>query len=208
MWEIISQGGVCIYPLIACSIISLAVIIERFISLCRARRLYSEFINGFNRRLNENDMAEVIKYCQKISTPLAPIYESGLTAHLAHQDENHIRQAMQEKAQSELPVLDKNLKVLSVIAHISPLLGFLGTVTGMIKAFQKVEELSGRGEAVGPGHLAGGIWEALITTAVGLVIAIPTYLAHSYFTAQVDKLTSQMEKNSLELLEKISANKS
>ena len=201
MWEIISRGGFFIYPLILCSIISVALIIERFISLRQARRQYNTFIKDFNQCLAGNGVDEAIEYCKVNETPIARIYERGLETQRVNPDMNSIKQAMQETAQSELPALNKNLKTLSIIAHIAPLLGFLGTVTGMIKAFQTVEQLSQRGEAVGPGHLAGGIWEALITTAVGLVIAIPTYIAHSYFTGKTDNLTTEMEKSSLEMLQ-------
>lgn len=211
MWEFISKGGFLIYPLLLCSIVSLAVIIERFISLRKFYRSLNLFLDQFNRSLAEKNFSEALKLCETSKSLLARIYQRGLNTYQSQSrtetdadiNKETVRQTMQEIATLELPLLDKNLKILSNIAHIAPLLGFLGTVVGMIKAFKDIQNLAALGEAIGPGSLAGGIWEALITTAIGLSIAIPTYLAHSYFSNYVDKLINHMEKNTSEMLEKL-----
>lgn len=204
MWKFISQGGFFIYPLLLCSIVSLAIIIERFISLKRFYRELNLFLAQFNQSLEQKNFSEGLKLCESSKLLIARIYQKGLTVYQSQtQDKEIIRQAMQETAMLELPQLDKNLKTLSTIAHIAPLLGFLGTVVGMIKAFQEIQNLAALGEAIGPGSLAGGIWEALITTAIGLSIAIPTYLAYSYFSSYVDKLVNQMEKNTSAMMERL-----
>ena len=101
----------------------------------------------------------------------------------------------------ELRKLEKNLRGLGIIAHISPLLGLLGTVTGMIKCFMKIQELGGRVDAQ---VLAGGIWEALITTAAGLSIAIPAIIFYHYFEGKVDNFYHQMKDAAEEILEHLS----
>lgn len=201
MIELISKGGIFIWPLLACSIISLAVIIERFILLRKARRQTQEFITYFKPILEKKGIKEALDFTNNPALPLARIYNKGLTDYQKRMDKERLKQIMDETAGVELPVLEKNLRILSVIAHIAPLLGFLGTVTGMINAFKNVETLTRRGEPIGPGNLAGGIWEALITTAVGLGIAIPTYLAYTYFSNFVESLTTEMERNSRDIID-------
>jgi biopolymer transport protein ExbB len=203
MFEVFSRGGFMMWPLLLSSIIAVAVILERFISLRKSRNRFELFIRQFNPILAKKEISDAIDCCRKFTTPLARIYQKGLSEYQAEPSKEQIKKVMDETASLELPILEKNLKVLSVIAHIAPLLGFLGTVTGMIKAFQKIEQLSSQGEAVSPGHLAGGIWEALITTAAGLLIAIPTYLAYSYFSNYADKLTTEMEKHALETIDSL-----
>ncbi|MBI4834107.1 MAG: MotA/TolQ/ExbB proton channel family protein [Planctomycetes bacterium] len=203
MFEIISKGGFFIWPLLVCSVISLAVIIDRFFALRRGRREFAAFVKEFIPTLEKKGIKESIEFCRKSRVPLARIYEKGLEDYQSRMDKERTKQIMQEIAGLELPSLERGLKILSVIAHISPLLGFLGTVTGMINAFQTIQSATASGEPAGPGMLAGGIWEALITTAVGLIVAIPTYIAFAYFSNVVDKMTNDMERHSREMLEKL-----
>ena len=107
-----------------------------------------------------------------------------------------VKEAMGEAGGRELPFLEKYLQLLSTIAHICPLLGILGTVSGMIELFSDIQSQAG---VIGPGELAGGIWEALITTAAGLAVAIPSLLAHNYFVSRVDGFLTDVEQASMEL---------
>jgi biopolymer transport protein ExbB len=100
----------------------------------------------------------------------------------------------------EVPRLEKNLNALATIAHISPLLGLLGTVTGMLRCFQIIQQKATTLNPVNPGDLAGGIWEALITTVAGLIVAIPTYVAYNYLVNQADNLVLDMETAATELI--------
>lgn len=210
MWSFLAKGSFFIYPLLVCSVVSFALIIERFISLTRTRRFLSGFIPRLKKTVENGSIKDAVDLCSKHSkVPLTNIYKRGLVTYrqqkydkpstnLTRKEE--IKQALQESANVELPVLEKNLGTLSTIAYITPLLGFLGTVTGMIRAFQRVQELASTGQAVGPGDLAGGIWEALITTAVGLSIAIPTYLAYAYFKNYSGKIIEEIERNAIWLI--------
>jgi len=100
----------------------------------------------------------------------------------------------------EVPRLEKNLGVLATIAHIAPLIGLLGTVTGMVRAFQVIEQKAVAMTPVNPGDLAGGIWEALITTVAGLAVAIPTYVAYNFLVTKVDGFVLEMEKSATDLV--------
>ncbi len=112
-----------------------------------------------------------------------------------------IREAIEDAGIHEVPRLEKNLVVLATIAHISPLLGLLGTVVGMIRAFMTIEEMEG---VVNPSHLAGGIWEALLTTAFGLLVAILAYVAYNFLVARVGKIVLDMETSATEVVNLLS----
>ena len=112
---------------------------------------------------------------------------------------------VEEAAQLEIPRLEKHLPVLATIAHIAPLLGLLGTVTGMIRSFQVIQMKALALAPVNPGDLAGGIWEALLATVAGLAVAIPTYVAYNYLTSQVDNLVYDMERSATDLVNLLSS---
>ncbi|MCK4908800.1 MAG: MotA/TolQ/ExbB proton channel family protein [Planctomycetes bacterium] len=212
MWDFISRGGFFIYPLLLCSILALGIIIERFFTLYLTRKKLISFLKNLNEIVKKGSLAEAIEACEKSGLNLALIYKSGLAALKKQKSQRRsttgdpkeqVKTALQESAALELPSLEKNLGILSNIAHIAPLLGFLGTVTGMINAFQRIQEMANVGQGTGPGDLAGGIWEALLTTAIGLVIAIPTYVAYAYFRSVVTKTIGLMERNAVELVEQL-----
>jgi biopolymer transport protein ExbB len=137
-----------------------------------------------------------VAVCDETPGPVAHIVKAGILKHDRPKEE--IKETIQDAGQHEIPRLEKNLSVLATIAHISPLLGLLGTVLGMIAAFQRIQAESGR---VNAGDLAGGIWEALITTAAGLSVAIPTYVAYNYLVSRVNALVLDMEKSATEVVD-------
>jgi len=173
MLQILIKGGLLIVPLIFCSILALAIIIEKFITLkiieTRSRRFIDKtrsIINGDE----DNKTEKVLALCEMTSSPLSRILKAGIEKKDREREE--IREALEDAGSSEIPYLEKHLKILGTIVTVAPLIGLLGTVMGMIKAFNVIA-LKGVGE---PGALAGGIAEALITTAVGLSIAIPSLI--------------------------------
>jgi len=111
-----------------------------------------------------------------------------------------IKEAIEDAALYEVPKLEKNLSVLATLAHISPLLGLLGTVTGMVRCFQTIQAKATSFHPVSPGDLAGGIWEALLTTVIGLAVAIPTFVAYNYLVNRVNSFILELEKASTELV--------
>ena len=198
MISIIQRGGPLMYLILFCSVIALAVIIERLFHFYRARIDTQNFLEGIFNSIKGNKIVEAIEACDKTPGPVARILKQGILKHDRPRDE--IKETLNDAALHEVPLLEKNLGVLSTVAHITPLLGLLGTVSGMIACFQVIQEKASAFNPVSPGDLAEGIWVALITTAAGLTVAIPTLVAYNYLVSRVNKFVLDMEKGSIELV--------
>jgi len=183
-------------PIIACAIVAFAVAVERFFTLRRARINTREFMETIRTVLRQNKIAEAIEVCEKTPGPIARILKAGMLKH--GRRKRDIREAIEDAGQLEIPRLERYLGVLATVASISPLLGLLGTVAGMIKAFGQIQAKMG---VVNPSDLADGIGNALITTAAGLVVAIPTLVLYNYFVAKVENMILDMEISSSELVD-------
>ena len=193
--DLFIKGGPVMYPILFCSILSLAIIIERLISLRRGRIIRPETLFRVQDLIRIERIADIIELCQKNSSPMSRIVLAAIKN--INQPKAEIKEAVSEAGRQEVRVLEKNLATLGTIVSIAPLLGLLGTVTGMIRAFYTIA-LRGVGE---PTASASGISEALLTTAAGLTVAIPSQLFYNYFINKVDSLTLDMEQNSLDILE-------
>ncbi len=198
MWDVIQKGGPIMYLIILCSILAFAVVLERLYHLYRARVNTKDFMSKIAATLKRNKIMEAIEMCNNTPGPIANIMKAGVLKH--DRPRSEIREAIEDTGAHEVPRLEKNLGVLATIAHISPLLGLLGTVTGMVRAFQVIQEKATSLYPVNPGDLAGGIWEALITTVAGLSVAIPTFVAYNYLVSRVDGFVLDMEKSASDLL--------
>lgn len=198
MWEMMVKGGPLMYPLILCSVIALAVFIERLWSLRRAEINTGEFMEDIAETLRRNKIMEAIDKCNAMPGPIARVLKAGILKY--DRPRADIKEAIEDAALHEVPQLEKNLSVLATIAHITPLLGLLGTVTGMLKAFQVIEQKATALVPVNPADLAGGIWEALIATVTGLAIAIPAYVAYNFLVTRVDGFVLEMEKSATDLV--------
>lgn len=196
MFRIIEMGGPLMYPILLCSILFVAILIERLYHYHRARIDSAELISGIQDILKKRNIAEAISVCDDTPGPVAHIVRAGILKHDRRREE--IKEAIGDAANREIPRLEKNLSVLATVAHVAPLLGLLGTVLGMISAFQEIERESGR---VNAGDLAGGIWEALITTAAGLCVAIPAYVAYNYLVSRVGAMVQDMERRATEVVD-------
>lgn len=191
---IIQKGGYLMIPIVLCSIVAIAVVIERFISLRKAEVNTEKFMEEIQLILDADDITGAIALCKSTPGPIARICKTALMKY--DRDEEEIRKAIEDAAALEIPPMERRLGILATVAYIAPLLGLLGTVTGMISAFQIIAESS----PVDLALLAGGIWTALITTAAGLTIAIPTYIAHNYLLSRTEILINDMERSATELL--------
>jgi biopolymer transport protein ExbB len=198
MWEMIQKGGPMMYLIILCSVIAFGIVIERMYNLNKARIDANRFMDEIINVLKRNKIIEAIEMCNKVPGPIAHIVKAGILKH--DRSKAEIKEAVEEAAQLEIPRLEKHMPVLATIAHISPLLGLLGTVTGMIKSFQVIQQKALAMVPVNPGDLAGGIWEALLATLAGLSVAIPTYVAYNYLTSQIDNLVYDMEQSATDLV--------
>jgi biopolymer transport protein ExbB len=198
MWEILIKGGPLMFLIILCSVIAFAVVLERLWHLRRARIDTEGFMDTIAGILKRNKILDAIDMCNVTPGPIAHILKAGILKH--DRSRLEIKEAIEDAGLHEVPRLEKNLGVLATIAHISPLLGLLGTVTGMVKAFQVIEQKATALVPVNPGDLAGGIWEALITTVAGLAVAIPTYVAYNFLVSRADGFVLEMEKSATDLV--------
>ncbi len=188
MLTLIQKGGIFIWPLMVCSILVIAIIFEKIYVLIKNRDRYSSLEEKILDLISNGKFEDCIQFLNKTKSPIAHISYIYLT-HFS-MPKSELEELLKSEGKLLLSRLEGHLKALSTIAHISPLLGLLGTVTGMIQAFQKLESL---GSGVNIEVLAGGIWEALLTTAVGLTIAIPAMVAYNFFNAKIDSIESRME---------------
>lgn len=203
MWDLIQKGGPVMYLIIMLSVISLGIIIERIYNLNRAKIDSQKFMDDIISSLKRNKIIESIEMCNKTPGPIAHIIKAGILKHDRSKPE--IKEAIDEAAQLEIPRMEKHLPILATIAHIAPLLGLLGTVSGMVKAFQVIQNKAATMTPVNPGDLAGGIWEALLATLAGLLVAIPSYVAYNYLVNQVDSLAYDMERSATDLVNLLSS---
>lgn len=196
MLNIIYEGGVLMFPIMAVSIVALAITIERFWTLRRATIDTREFMDAMRTVLRQNRVQEAIAICDETDAPVARIMKAGILKH--NRSKEDIREAIEDAGHLEIPRLERYMSALATCANIAPLLGLLGTVQGMIKAFEQIQHKQGQ---VNPSDLAEGIGNALITTAAGLTVAIPALVVYNYFVTRVENMILEMEISSSELVE-------
>ena len=182
-------------PLILCSIAAMAIIAERFWSLQRKKIIPPDLVAQITKRIRSDKLDENVLRRMKISSPLGAILSSGLVNR--HHGREMMKTSIEETGRQVVHELERFLNPLGTIASITPLIGLLGTVVGMIKVFAAIME-QGVGD---PGVLAGGISEALMTTAAGLSVAIPSLIFHRYFERQIDEYVLNMEEEALRLID-------
>lgn len=174
--------------ILICSIIGLAVVIDRFIVLRKAKINIPAFLVRIRGLIKKKDISGAISHCMEEKSPIANVVRKGLKKYRFGHD--RVKEAIENAGNQEISKLEKGLTILATVAGIAPLLGFLGTVTGMIQAFMTIEDLAG---AANPSDLAGGIWEALITTAFGLIVGIPALAFYNYFLSAIKRLVGEIE---------------
>ncbi|UCE05837.1 MAG: MotA/TolQ/ExbB proton channel family protein [bacterium] len=197
-WLFLQRGGILMVPLILSSIIVVAIVIERAITLRRKKVIIPEIINVIETIKKPEDIHLAISICQKNEGAFANIVQLGLENKDLSNDE--LKELITDQGRQEVRSLEKGLVVIETIAGIAPLLGLLGTVIGMIKVFTVISE-QGLGQTQA---LSGGISEALITTVVGLSIGIPSLVLYNYFTDKAENLILDIEKFASQLLRKLS----
>ena len=187
MWSYFVKGGPVMWPLLLLSILGVTVAIWRWVALRQATRNVPQLMRELRGKLVAADVPGAVQVCESAGGPVASIVKAGLLRFGRPKDE--VEMGLQDASAHELAVLERGLPVLATTAMIAPLLGFLGTVTGMINSFDALA-------AVGlnnPAAVAKGISEALITTAAGLIIAIPVQMAYNYLVTRVNDLVRNME---------------
>jgi biopolymer transport protein ExbB len=184
------KGGNFMYPLLLLSVIALVFIIERLWTLSRARINVKNLMGSIIRQLREEGIQSALEVCQRTRGPIAAILHSGLLR--AEKGPDAVEKAIETAGTIEMSFLERGLVALATISNVAPLLGFLGTVSGMISAFAAIAAA----EQVSAKLVAKGIQEALITTATGLIIAVPVTIAHNFFVSQIDRFIIEMEEAS------------
>jgi biopolymer transport protein ExbB len=200
VWELIEAGGWLMVPIVVCSLLALAIIGERIWTLQRARVVPPGLVNEVREALRAGRLNSEALQALRLHSPLGRVLATGI-AH-RHRSRAAMLDGIEDAGRHEAHVLERYLNTLGTIAAITPLLGLLGTVIGMIKVFAAITA-AGLGD---PATMAGGISEALITTAAGLTVAIPSLIAYRYFRGQVDQLIVDMEQESLRLVDTLALN--
>jgi len=188
LFSIFLKGGILMWPILLCSIIGLAVVIDRYVVIRKAKINVPAFMVRIRGFIKKKDISGAVSHCMEEKSPVANVVRKGLKKYkLGHE---RVKESIENAGSQEVSKLEKGLPILATISGIAPLLGFLGTVTGMISAFMRIEDLQG---SANPSDLAGGIWEALITTAFGLIVGIPALALYNYFVSAVKKLVGEIE---------------
>jgi biopolymer transport protein ExbB len=200
--NLIEKGGPLMYPIVLCSVVALAISMERWYYFFKIHKSSEGLSEQVNTLLREGDFVKAEQLCEGAKDPVARIIAAGLRVREKPADERD--DILNRIGSAEMRRLTGNLRGLGIVAHISPLLGLLGTVTGMMAAFMKIQELGGEVDA---SVLAGGIWEALITTAAGLTVAIPTMVFYHYFEGKIDTYYARMREAAQILAERLGEKK-
>jgi len=192
------KGGVIMWPILLLSIIGLAIIIDKYLIIRRARTNVPNFMIRIRGYLKKKDISGANQLCLEEKTPIANIVRKGLRKY--EYGHERVKEAIENAGRQEISKLEKGLPLLATIAGVAPMLGFLGTVTGMVSAFMILQELQG---AATPSDLAGGIWEALITTVFGLIVGIIALVFYNDILGAINKLVAQMEAVSTDVVDVI-----
>lgn len=191
----VMQGGVIMLPIILCSVLALGIICERLVNLRRKRFLPYDLLSRIEAFLQEQKIPEAMTLCKRHESPMTRILLVAILNYDCSKPE--IKEMIEEQGRQEVPVLERNLTTLGTIASISPFLGLLGTVVGLLKVFEAIAQAGG---ITNPAVLSEGIHNALITTVGGLCVAIPALVAYNYFARQAEGLILEIERVSLRLL--------
>ena len=198
MFEFLSKGGVLVVPILLCSVLALAIFSERIIRFARMRSRGAGLAEKIAGLLLNGSEQEALKTAGESDSPMGRILVQAIDA--SNLDREMLETVIVNTTDEEVRSLSSGIQALATIGNIAPLLGLLGTVIGMIKAFMVIQQMGGK---VNAAVLAGGIWEAMLTTAFGLAVALPVMVAHSYLMARVDKYEARLQSGSVVFMKAI-----
>lgn len=200
IFELLSEGGILMIPLFLLSLVAVYVIAERWRSLNNSRMEIDSLLRTIEGMLKDGDRERALTYCDGIDKPLARILKAGIRR--LGRPIRDIEDAIRNAGKKEIFHLEKRMNWLATIAGVAPLVGFTGTVTGMIEAFMDIQSLQGN---VNPSVLAGGIWEALITTATGLIVGIIAYGFYNFLLGKINRMIHELENASADFVDLLQA---
>jgi len=196
LFDLVLKGGIMMIPIFILSILGIYLIVERFLTLKKADRDPEDFMGQLRNFIKQGDIDNAKDICRDYDTPFSRMLEKGVDK--LGKPLSNIEATIENVGKIEIYKLDRNLNILATIAGAAPMLGFLGTVTGMVRAFISIAQVEG---SVSPKLLSAGIYEAMITTVAGLIVGIIAYVGHSFLTNKVEKIIHQMEYSSIEFIE-------
>jgi biopolymer transport protein ExbB len=192
---LLSNGGPVLYLIILVSAVAAVVFIDRFLHCHRAQINSTEFLNGVRTVLKRNNVVEAISICDATPGPVARLVKTAILNR--EHGRERVREALEEAGLAEVPRLEEKLNLLATIAQLSPLLGLLGTVLGMIQTFWKMQQAGLHAQV---GDLSNGIWQALVCAAAGLAVAIPAHAGYNYLVSRVNSIVLDMERAATEIV--------
>lgn len=197
-WQVIVAGGPIMLPIVLCSVLALAIIIDRCIYFAYAVKNTRESKQSIFELIKAGKILEAVERCDSTPSPMANIFKAGIIKYGTGRGE--IKEAMEEMSALETPKFERHLNALATIAHAAVLLGLLGTVTGLCGTFYTIQMKSSSLHPVMMADLAAGIWEALITTVAGLLVGIPSFIAYNYFVHRVHTSVLELQRSAVALL--------
>ena len=197
-WALFKAGGPIMVPIFLCSIFAFGIVIEKLYYFSIIRTDVAALKRQIFDLVKNNKIKEAVQICDSHRSPVAKILKAGMIRFGASRDE--IKESMEEAGLFEVPKLESRMNALATIAHISPLLGLLGTAMGMATIFHTIEIRVDSLNPVTPGDLAGGVWEALLTTVAGLIVAIPSFVTYNYCVNHINHVVLEMERGATELI--------
>ena len=196
LWELFTKGGWLMWPLLALGGVTVFIFVERWLAIRKASGLNMNFMNRIRDYIVEGKIAAAIDLCKSTDTPIARMIEKGIER--LGRPMNDVQTAIENVANLEVSKLENGLPFLATIAGGAPMIGFLGTVMGMVQTFM---DMSSAGGTVDMALLSGGMYVAMITTVGGLLVGIPAYFGYNYLVAAIEKLVFRMEANSIAFMD-------
>lgn len=196
LFDLMAEGGILMIPIILLFLLSIYVITERWRALSRSHTDTERFLSSIEGMLKSGNQLEAMAYCDDVDKPLARIIKAGIKR--LGRPIRDIEDAIDNAGKKEIFFLEKRMNWLATIAGVAPLLGFTGTVTGMIEAFMDIQSLQGN---VNPSALAGGIWEALITTAAGLIVGLIAFGFYNFLLGKINRSIFELENASADFID-------
>jgi len=195
MVEYFVDGGAFMWPILILLIFGLMFALERFYSLMMSSINSKKFFAEVKDTLDSDGVNSALDLCNKTRGPVAEVFHAGLSR--SHRGLDEVEKAIQNAGTVEMSFLEKNMIWLNLVVTVAPMLGFTGTVAGMISAFDSIEAANN----ISPAVVAGGISQALLTTTFGLIVAIIIQLLQNFFVSRIDRLVLEMEENSMQLVD-------
>ena len=196
LWELFSQGGWLMWVLLVLGGFTIYIFTERFVAIIRAQKLSMHFMERIRDYIVEGKTKDAVTLCRRENTPIARMVEKGIER--LGRPMSDVQNAIENVANLEVSKLEDGLPFLATIAGGAPMIGFLGTVIGMVQAFMAME---GAGGVVDMSVLAGGMYIAMLTTVAGLIVGIPAYFGYNYLVARIERLIFRMEANSIAFMD-------